>query len=83
MKQFVKTLAAMLLIALCLTSDTAQCASQFQGSRFKVQVSAKRCSMNSVASVATGQRLPYWENRSCLRQAQARGVTPPCGYPLP
>jgi len=33
MKQIVKTLSAMLLIAMCLTSDTAQYASQFQGSR--------------------------------------------------
>ena len=70
MKQFVKTLAAMLLIALCLTSDTAAS-------------SAAPTSTPSANSVATGQRPPYWENRSCLRQAQARGVTPPCGYPLP
>ena len=64
MKQFVKTLTAMLLIAMCLTSDTAQSASQFQASRFKVQESAKRLSTSSANSVGTGRRLPYLECRN-------------------
>ena len=53
MKQVVKMLAAMLLIAICLTSDTASSASQFQVSRFKVQESEPRSSMNSAACVGT------------------------------
>ena len=49
MKQFVKTLVAMLLIAMCLTSDTAV-------------TSAAPTSVHLSNSVNTGQRLPYWEN---------------------
>ena len=79
MKQFVKTLVAMLLIAMCLTSDTAQYASQVQGSRFKVQVSEPLLSANSAASVNTGQRLQYWENPKWIPLQ----VTLPCEYPLP
>ena len=69
MKRLVKTLSAILLIAMCLTSDTAQSASQFQVSRFKVQESEQCSSMNSFACVASGQRLQYWEFQSLtLRQ---------------
>ena len=49
MKQFVKTLIAMLLIAMCLTSDTAV-------------TSAAPTSARLPNSVNTGQRLQYWEN---------------------
>lgn len=69
MKRLVKTLSAILLIAMCLTSDTAQSASQFQVSRFKVQESEQSSSINSFACVANGQRLQYWEFQSLtLRQ---------------
>lgn len=69
MKRLVKTLSAILLIAMCLTSDTAQSASQFQGSRFKVQESEQSSSINSFVCVANGQRLQYWEFQSLtLRQ---------------
>ena len=49
MKQFVKTLLAMLLIAICLTSDTAVTS----------VAPTSACLSNSVN---TGQRLQYWEN---------------------
>ena len=64
MKQVVKMLSAILLIAICLTSDTASSASQFQVSRFKIQESEQSSSMNSFVCVATGPRLPYWECQS-------------------
>ena len=48
MKQNVKMLVAMLLIAMCLTSDTAV-------------TSADQTSARLSASVVTGQRLPSWE----------------------
>ena len=79
MKQLVKTLLAMLLIAMCLTSDTAQYASQFQGSRFKVQVSEPLLSANSAASAVTGPKPPSWENQKWIPLQ----VTLPCTYPLP
>ena len=50
MKQFVKTLTAMLLIALCLTSDTAA-------------TSVAPTSAPLSNSVNTGQRLPSWVYR--------------------
>lgn len=50
MKQFVKTLTAMLLIALCLTSDTAA-------------TSVAPTSAPLSNSVNTGQRPPSWEYR--------------------
>ena len=75
MKQFVKTLTAMLLIALCLTSDTALNASQFKSSKFKVQESARHLSMNSVVFVNTGQRPPSW----VYRKSTPPPLTPPCG----
>ena len=79
MKQVVKMLAAMSLIAICLTSDTASSASQFQVSRFKVQESEPRSSMNSVAFVGTTPKLPSWETASWT----PRQSMPPCAYPLP
>ena len=48
MKQNVKMLVAMLLIAMCLTSDTAV-------------TSAAPTSARLSNSVVTGQRLPSWE----------------------
>ena len=64
MKQAVKNLFVMLGIVMCLVSDTALSATQVQNSRLKVQESARRLSMNSVAFAGTGRRLPSWECRN-------------------
>ena len=61
MKQTVKMLLAMLLIAMCLTSDTASYMTQVQCLKLKVQVSAKRLSVNYAAGGTTGRKLPSWE----------------------
>ena len=51
MKQTVKMLLAMLLIAMCLTSDTAA-----------TSVAPTSTPLSNCA--VTGQRLPSWENQS-------------------
>lgn len=84
MKQFVKTLTAMLLIALCLTSDTALSASQVQSSKFQVPRSELRSSTSFASCVNNGQMPKSWDCLSCLRQAQAPIIpTLPCTYLMP
>ena len=53
MKQFVKTLLAMLLIAMCLTSDTAV-------------TSAAPTSARLSNSAVTGPKPPSWENQKWI-----------------
>ena len=79
MKQFVKTLAAMLLIALCLTSDTASSATQVQSSKIQVPRSEPLLSASSVGSAATGPRPPSW---ACPNWTPLQ-VTLPSESPLP
>ena len=79
MKQLVKTLVAMLLIAMCLTSDTASYATQVQSYKFQVPRSEQSSSMNSSVCVSSGQRLLYWENQRWT----PLGVMRPCGSTLP
>ena len=79
MKQVVKMLAAMSLIAICLTSDTVSSASQFQVSRFKVQECEPHSLMNSVAFVGTTPKLQSWETASWT----PRQSTLPCAYLRP
>ena len=61
MTQLLKAVVVSLVIALSLTSDTAQSASQFQVSGFKVQGREQSCSMNSSVCVARGQMPKSWE----------------------
>ena len=70
MKQFVKTLAAMLLIAMCLTSDTALTSTA---------ATAQYLSTNYANCGSSGPRLLYWEHQSWTPLQ----VTSPCVYPLP
>ena len=64
MTQLLKAALVSLVIALSLTSDTAQSASQFQVSGLKVQGSGQSCSMNSSVCVASGQMPKSWELQS-------------------
>ena len=74
MTQLLKAALVSLVIALSLTSDTASSASQVQGSRFKVQESAKRSSTYSVAFATTTPRPLYWDGRNWMFQP----ATLPC-----
>ena len=70
MTQLLKAVLMSLVIALSLTSDTALTSTA---------ETAQYLSNNSASCESSGQRLPYWENRSWTPLQ----ITPPCGYPLP
>ena len=71
MKSLVKTLLALLTIALSLTSDTASSAMPEASGTSLVQRSEPHLSTNSANCVAITPMPKFSEYQSCLRQTQA------------